>query len=146
MPRPIHLEATVERHDAKMPRYVVVPASVVASWKLEETTVVEGTLNGIPLGRRTLKRWGDDRWFVDLPERWCRRAGILTGDQSELVLKLASTELPKELAKLLAQSAEAKSCWDRLTASQQRMVCEDVLAAKRPETRARRARKALASG
>ncbi|MFQ5526922.1 MAG: hypothetical protein ACE5GX_11770 [Thermoanaerobaculia bacterium] len=61
MPRPIHLEATVERHHPQMARCVVIPASVVARWKLEGTTVVEGTLNGIPLGRRSLKRWGDDQ-------------------------------------------------------------------------------------
>jgi hypothetical protein len=44
-----------------MPRYLVVPESVIAKWGIEGTTVVEGTVNGTPMGRRGLKRWDDER-------------------------------------------------------------------------------------
>ncbi len=146
MPSTLRMEAVVERHLPGMPRYVVVPASKVARWKLEGTTIVEGTLNGIPLGRRSLKPWDEERWFVELRNDWCRKAGISTGDRVALALALASTELPDELERVLSESAAARECWDRMTAGQRRIVREDVLAAKRPETRERRARKALVRG
>ncbi len=120
-----------------------MPASAVAAWNLEGTTVVEGTLDGVDLGRRSLKRWDADRWFVDLPGTWCRNAGVSTGDGVELTLRIASSELPQELARLIAESATAQAAWRRLTASQQRMLREHVLAAKRPKTRERRARRGL---
>ena len=139
----ISLRAQVERHRADLPRYVVVPASAVASWKLEGTTVVEGAIGGVELGRRSLKRWDDKRWFLDLPGKLCRNAGISTGEEIELALRIASSELPQELARLIAESPTARATWRRLSASQQRMLREHILGAKRPETRERRARLGL---
>lgn len=139
----VSVSARVERKYPGLPRYVVVPSSVVRPWRLEGTTVVEGTLDGTALGRRTLKRWDEQRWFLDLPERLCRRAGVETGDDVELEIRRASTELPAELASLLADSSRARERWRELSASRQRVVREHVLAAKRPETRRRRARAAL---
>ena len=83
---------------------------------------------------------------MGLRDDWCRRAGISTGDRVELVLELALTELPDEIVKALSESAAARECWDQMSASQKRIVREDVLAAKRSETRERRARKALVAG
>ena len=60
--------------------------SALARWKLEGTTIVEGALNGTPFGRRSLKHWDDERWFVELRKDWCRKAGIAPGDRVELVL------------------------------------------------------------
>jgi hypothetical protein len=121
-----------------MPRFVVVPASAVVRWKLEGTAIVQGTLNGMPLGRRSLKRWDEGRWFVDLRDDWCRGARITAGDRADLVLEIAPAQQPQELVKVLSESATARKCWDGMTASQRRIVREDVLAAKRPETRERR--------
>ncbi|MDE2849757.1 MAG: YdeI/OmpD-associated family protein [Acidobacteriota bacterium] len=139
----ITLRSRVERHQPDLPRFVVVPDSAVASWKLGGTTVVEGTAGGFDLGRRSLKRWDADRWFLDLPGKWCRDAGVSTGDEVELTLRVASSALPAELARLIGESASAQAAWQRLTASQQRMLREHVLAAKRSETRERRARRGL---
>ncbi len=146
MSRAIRIEAVVERHHARMPRYVVVPSSAIAQWRLEGTTIVEGTFRGIPLGRCSLKRWDEKRWYVELRADWCRRTGISTGDRAHLVLEVASTELPDELVKVLSESEAARNCWNRMTANQRRTVLEDVLAAKRSETRTRRARRALRTG
>ncbi|MDE2924635.1 MAG: YdeI/OmpD-associated family protein [Acidobacteriota bacterium] len=139
----ITLRSRVERHQPDLPRYVVVPESAVAPWKLGGTTVVEGTAGGFDFGRRSLKRWDADRWFLDLPGKWCRDAGVSTGDEVELTLRVASSALPAELARLIGESASAQAAWQRLTASQQRMLREHVLAAKRLETRERRARRGL---
>ncbi len=142
----ITLRARVERHHPDLPRYVVVPDSAVEPWKLGGTTIVEGAAGGVELGRRSLKRWDADRWFVDLPGKWCRDAGISTGDEVELTLRPASSELPQELARLIVNSSAAEKAWGRLTASQQRILREHVLAAKRRETRERRARRGLGLG
>lgn len=142
-PRTLDLEATIARHDPGLPRYVVVPASAVRPWKLDGTTVVEGTIDDTPLGRRSLKRWDAERWFLDLPESLCRKAGVDTGDTVALELRVASTDLPEELERLLADSPQARDRWDRLSPSRRRMLREHVLAAQRSETRRRRARKAL---
>ncbi len=143
MPAPLRLTVTIERKHPKMPRFLVVPSAKVASWEIAETTVVEGTLNGVDIGRRALKRWDAQRWFIDLPEPLCRRAQIDTGDLVTLTLRIASTDLPKELARLIAKEPAAKAKWEHLAPSQQRMLREHVAAAKQPATRARRAARAL---
>ena len=144
MPSILRVTTTIERHHPQLPRFVVVPNAAVVSWKLGGTTVIEGTLNGVVIGRRTIKKW-DERngWFIDLPEPLCRRANVETGDRVELELRIASAELPQELARLLATDASAKSVWDSMTPSQQRMVREEIRAAKHAVTRERRARRAL---
>jgi hypothetical protein len=125
-------------------RLVTIPLEKIAPWKLTETTVVEGEINGTPLGRRSLKRW-DDRncWWIDLPDPLCRKAELDTGDEVELTIRLASEELPEELALLLRTNRTAKGNWEKLTVAQQRMLREEILAAKSSETRARRASKVL---
>jgi hypothetical protein len=81
MPKEIRLTSTVIRHNPQSSRLVTIPLDKVAPWKLTETTVVEGSVNGVELGRRTLKRW-DDRncWWIDLPEPLCKKARLETGD------------------------------------------------------------------
>ncbi len=139
----ITLRARVEQHQPDLPRFVVVPDSAVEPWELEDTTIIEGSVNGFAIGRRSLKRWDADRWFLDLPGKWCLDAGVSTGDEVELTLRVASSALPEELARLIGESASAQAAWERLTASQQRMLREHVLAARRSETRERRARRGL---
>lgn len=143
VPTAISMAAVIDRHHTQMPRYVVVPSSVVAEWALEGTTVVEGEINGHSMGRRSLKPWDDERWFIDLPEKLCRTAGVETGDRVDLEIRIASADLPLELSRLLTESPSARHRWDQLSFSRQRMIREYILAAKRPETRERRAHKSL---
>lgn len=139
------LLVTIERKDPKLPRFVVIPAGPVEKWGIRETTVVEGIFKGLEMGRRTLKRWDEQRWFIEIPEPLCKRAGVDTGDSVTIILRLASTELPEELAKLLAEDASAKANWEKLTKGQQRMLREEIAAAKQPATRLKRAQRALSS-
>ena len=96
MPRQIKLTSTVIRHHPQFSRLVTIPLDIVAPWKLSQTTVVEGTINGTELGRRSLKRWDERQcWWIDLPETLCKKAGLETNDEVRLVLRLASDELPE---------------------------------------------------
>ncbi|HVR97340.1 MAG TPA: YdeI/OmpD-associated family protein [Thermoanaerobaculia bacterium] len=135
----IELDAVIERKDSRLPRYIVIPSSLVAPWGLTNTTVLEGTLNGMPLGRHTIKPWDEERWFIGIPEPVCRKAGVDTGASVHLVLRPAEDVMPEELQELLDSDAEARSVWAGLTRSQQRMLREEILQLKKPESRRRRA-------
>lgn len=141
----VRIKSAVERKHPRLPRFLVIPSKAIARWRLNATTVVEMTINGVEAGRRTLKKWDDARWFIDVPEPVCRKAGIDIGDTVVVSLRLASTELPDELARLLATSPAAKAVWQGLTPSQQRMLQEHVASAKQSATRLRRAMKALSA-
>lgn len=143
MPQTIRLRVTVERHHPKLPRFVVVPALAIAAWNLTGTTIIEASLREVELGRRSLKRWDEERWWIDLSEPLCRKAGVDTGDRAVLALRLASTRMPAELSRLLKADPAAKAAWERLTEAQQRQLREHVADGKQPATRARRAAKAL---
>jgi hypothetical protein len=140
----IRVTATVIRHQPQFSRLVTIPLSEVAPWKLTSTTVVEGTINETPLGRRSLKRW-DERecWWIDLPEPLCRKAKVETGDEVRLVIRLASEELPDELKQLLAHNQKAEAKWKTMTAAQQRMLREEIFAVKSSAARTRRAERWL---
>jgi len=143
-PRTLEVNTVVEHKHEGLPRFVCMGLDSIAPWKLDSTTTVEGTLNGVDLGRRSLKRW-DDRgcWWMVLPEQLCRKARVDTGDQVTLRLRIASEDLPKELAELISTNSVAKKSWQQLTTAQQRMLREEILAAKQSATRRRRAQKAL---
>jgi len=146
MPKQKHITvtSTVSRHHPQFSRLVTIPLDVIAPWKLSDTTVIEGTINDTELGRRSMKRW-DDRncWWIDLPETLCNRAKLETGDEVTLKIRMASEDLPDELTELLAKSSKAKANWEMLTKAQQRMLREEIFAAKSSETRSRRAKKVL---
>ena len=146
MPKPkeISVTSTVIRHHPQFARLVTIPLDALAPWKLSATTVVEGTINGTELPRRSLKRWDDRKcWWIDLPEPLCKKAKLETGDKVKLKLRLGSEELPGELKQLLKNDPRAKASWARLTTAQQRMLREQVFGAKTAKTRARRAKASL---
>src|SRR6185503_21378989 len=97
MPETIAITPTIERKQLDLPRYVIVPSAVIQPWMLTETTVIEGTLNGASIGRRTIKHWDDERWFIEIPETLCRLANVDTGDTVQLDIRRASTDMPGEL-------------------------------------------------
>lgn len=139
----VKLVVRIERKQAELPAFVVVPADAVAKWTLAGTTTVEGTVDGVSLGRRSLKRWDDERWFLELRRDTLEALGKAPGARVTLVLRLASTDLPEELRALLETSAVACKRWEARTEAQKRMLREDIQAVKSSAARERRARKAL---
>jgi hypothetical protein len=139
----LKLVVRIERKHADMPAFVVVPAAKLASWKLAVTTTVEGTLDGVSIGRRSLKRWDDERWFLELRRESLAAAGRSPGDRATLVIRRASAEIPAELQRLIDGDAQARKHWESRTEAQKRMLREEVLAAKSSAARERRARRSL---
>src|SRR5262249_8011784 len=140
----ISVSTKVIRHHPQLSRLVTIPIEDVAKWKLTETTTVEGTIDGVELGRRSLKLW-DERncWWIDLPEPLCKKAKLETGDDVKLTIRLASEDLPQELEQLLRENATAKANWSKPTSAQQRMLRKDIFTAKTSTTRFKRAAKVL---
>ncbi len=139
----LKVDVRIERKHAEMPAFVVIPATKVARWKLTATTTVEGTLDGAALGRRSLKRWDDERWFIELRRDLLDAVGKSPGDRATLVITRASATLPAELQGLIDADPAARRCWECRTEAQKRMLREEVLAAKSPVARERRVRRAL---
>jgi hypothetical protein len=143
-----HKEITVTsiviRHNPQFSRLVTIALDKLVHWKLTGTMTIEGTINDTALGRRSLKWWEERRcWWIDLPEVLCKKAKLETGDEVQLTIRLASEDLPDELTDLLKNNSAAKANWEKLTQPQQRMLREDVFAAKSSATRKRRAERLL---
>jgi hypothetical protein len=140
----LQVTSTIEHKHEGLPRFVCIPMAKVNPWKLQGTTIVEVKVNGVDIGRRSLKRW-DDRncWWMDLSNETCGNAKVETGDRVSLSLRIASEELPDELDQLLKNNAAARERWEQLTPAQKRMLREEVLAAKQSATRSRRAARGL---
>ena len=144
MKKQISVVTRVIKHNPEFCRLVTIPLEAVEPWKLSGTTTVEGTINGTDLGRRSLKRW-DERncWWIDLPNPLCKKAKLETGDEVTLTIRLAAEDLPEELEDLLRTDRVAQANWEKLTQAQQRMLREDIFAAKTSATRRRRSEKLL---
>ena len=141
-PDSVSLSAKLQRKAASLPVYVVIPAKSIARWKLKATTVVEGTAQGHPLGRRNMKACGkgSDDWFVELTAAFCKIAGLKVGDAVALQLRKADTSLPQELATILAGSKLQSEAWSKLTEAQKRDAAEHIHAARTAAARVRRAK------
>jgi hypothetical protein len=135
------LTSKLLRKDPSLPVFVVIPGRVVAPWKLEGTTVVEGSANGHSFGRRNIKAWGkgSDDWFLEFTAPFCKAAGLNVGDAIKLNLILADTSLPPELEGLLADAKAHARSWSKLSERQRREASEHVRAAKTEAGRQRRA-------
>jgi len=133
--------AELERKHPKLPVYVVVPNAKAQALRLCATEIVEGTVNGNVIGRRSIKKWDADErspWFVEFTSPFCKKAGIEVGDKLNVTLWLASTALPAELEHALQASPVLQAKWNALTDYSRRTSTEHVHAGKSPTTRARR--------
>lgn len=84
--------ARIQRKDPKLPRFIVVPSALVSDWGVEKNVAIVGELNGVKLGRRALKRWDADRWFIQLPEPVCKKANVDTGDMVTVTMQISGDE------------------------------------------------------
>ncbi len=140
----VRVESKMERKHPSLPRYITVPSPALSQWHLTGTTVVEVWINGVEIGRRTLKAWDDrDVWFFDLTQQHFRKLGVDEGDTVSVELQLADQAPPTELRRLLVRHPSARALWDSLTPAQQRLRSEHIRSAKRTQTRDRRARAAV---
>lgn len=137
----VRLTTSLQRKDSSLPVFVVIPGKLVTAWKLVGTTVIEGTANGQPLGRRTIKAWGksSDDWFVEFTAPFCKASNIEVGDSVTLELTLADMSIPVELERALSAKKNLHAAWLKLTERERRDAGEYVRAARSQPTREQRA-------
>ena len=141
-PLTVVFTAELQRKDPRLPVYVVVSFAHVASWKLDATTMVEGSINGHVFGRRSMKRMhasDQSDWFFECTAPFCKAAGIEVGDKLTVSLLLASNELPAELEAALKLSPGLRAAWNSLSEYSRRTSAEHIRSAKTEATRERRA-------
>jgi len=132
--------------------FVVIPADVVEALGATGRTSVVGTIDGHPLRHQFMPYTfeGVGRQVVMAVNKATRETiGKNAGDTVEFDLerdersRSADVEIPTELAGLLARDPAAKAAFEGLAPSRRREMSEHVGAAKRPETRQRRATEAI---
>ena len=134
--------ATIERHHPDLPVYLIVPGTVAAAFGRDRTFVVEAAINGHRVGRRSIKPWGDGRWFLELTKVQCARLGVGEGDAVTVRVRPAPEVPPALAARITALGLEAR--WARLSAAERRMLCEHVFAAKKEATQTARIERVVA--
>ena len=139
--------ATLERHRPDLPVYLLVPAAAVESFGATGTFVVEATVEaaveGGDIGRRSIKPWGDGRWFMELTKGQCAKLGVGEGDEITVVLRPAPA-VPAELEARIA-TLDLGDRWRSLTEAERRAFCEPVFEARKPATREARVLRVIAA-
>ncbi len=127
---------------------MVIPADVVEALRATGRTSVVGTIDGHPLRHQFMSYTfeGIGRQVVMAVNKATRQTiGKDAGDTVEFDLerdersRSADVEIPPELAEALADEPAASAAFDALAPSRRREHADHVAAAKRPETRLRRA-------
>ena len=126
---------------------IPVPASVVDALGGGGRPKVLVTINGHTYPSSVARR--GDRYLIALSAENRGAAGVQAGDEVEvdLVLDTGSreSEIPEDLEAALADAPDARERFDALTPTQRGYFATSVTEAKKPETRARRVEKAIAS-
>ncbi len=91
-PTSLGLMAKIQRKDPKLPRFVVIPSTLINDWGVTKNIEVIGELNGVDMGRRPLKYWDEERWFIQIPEPLCKKANVDTGDMVTITMLKAPAE------------------------------------------------------
>jgi hypothetical protein len=122
-----------------------VPPSVIEALGSGKRPSVVVTLNGGYTYRSTVGVMGE-QFLVPLSAEHRAASGVAAGDSVEVTLELDTlprvVDLPEDLAAALHE-AGVRAAFDALSNSRQRALADPVVAAKAPETRARRIEKAV---
>lgn len=109
---------------------------------------VTGTLNGLPMKSSTFPYEGEGLW-LGIHKATREAAGISFGDELEFELSRDDAprvlELPPELEAAFAAEPVLRERFDALSFTRRRELAESISGAKKPETRAARLEKALAT-
>jgi len=123
-----------------------VPDEVVDSLGAGKRPPVRVTLNGYTY-RNTIAVMGG-RYMVGVSADVRAASGVAGGDELEVEIVLDDQprvlEIPADLQAALDAAPVAKAAFEKLSYSNKRRHVEPILAAKAPETRARRIEKSVA--
>jgi hypothetical protein len=148
---PLNFEATLVRPDqAGAWTYLVVPFDVRKVFGSAAQVRVKGTLNGVTFRGTLLPRGGATHILV-VNKTLRDRTGVKPGDCVVVAIEadetsgeeLAAVHVPEELAQALSRDPRARESFERLAPSHRKEYGRWVDEAKRADTRARRAARAV---
>jgi hypothetical protein len=121
--------------------YVVVPADIVVSVRLQHGARVRGTVNGVEYRSSLMKYSGV--FHMGVHKATAAGAGAAHGDRVEVTIDLDDKPLPTDavpddLHEALAKAPRAAASWDKLAPSARREYVRSLLEARQAATRARR--------
>jgi hypothetical protein len=129
----------------KTATYFRVPVDVPSQFEGRQRPPVVVRLCGHTY-RTTIAKYGDD-YFLPLSKANREAAGVAAGDRIAVEIEPddqpREVEPPPELAAALARDEEARQVFGSLSYSHRKEYADWIAEAKHPETRARRAAKAL---
>jgi bacteriocin resistance YdeI/OmpD-like protein/uncharacterized protein DUF1905 len=128
-------------------RGLEVPPEVVEALGGGKRPAVTITINGHSWKSRVAIMRG--RYLLGLSNANRQAAGVATGDQVEVQVEIDAEPRvvaePADFARALDADPAARTAYDHLSDSHQRQHVHAIESAKKPETRARRIEKALAT-
>jgi len=124
--------------------FLVFPPELANEWGAGRKAVC-GTIAGAPF--RGTVSWGENMLRMPVSRELRQTAGVRCGDTVEVEIELDGdprpVSLPDELRAVFDEHPGLGGLYGQLSASLQRAWASYVETAKRPETRVRRARKAV---
>lgn len=130
------LTTMIERKQESLPCFAIIPKDIALKGG-ESTYMAEASVNGVSIGRRSIKPWGDrKRWFIEFTRPQMETLGLDIGDEITLELKSTQAE-PDELIDALRQRG-LLDAWKTVTPSRRRLAAEQIFEAKSETTRAKR--------
>lgn len=126
--------------------YMSIPFSVEEAFGKKSRVPVSGTINGFPF-RNSLMPNGDGTHLMTISKELMQGAKAAQGERVKVTMKIDDSprevELPAELAEALARDKQAAETFATLAHSHKKEFTDWVAGAKRAETRASRAEKAV---
>jgi hypothetical protein len=126
---------------------VPVPADAGAKLGLKGMPKIQAVIAGQPY-RGSLMPMGDGTYCLGVLKSIQEAAGVGFGDTVEVLLELdtepRTVEPPPDLARAMARDKKMAASWDKLSFTNKREMARSLEDAKKPETRERRLKAAIA--
>ncbi len=126
---------------------VPIPKEVAAKLGLKGMPKVQAVIAGTPY-RGSLMPMGDGTYCLGVLKSIQEAAGVGLGDTIEVAIELdtapRTVEPPADLAQILAKDRKAAVAWAKLSFTNQKEMARSLEEAKKPETRERRLKAAVA--
>ena len=126
---------------------VPVPRKVASELGLKGMPKIQAVIAGIPY-RGSLMPRGDGMYCLGVLKSIQQAAQVGPGDMVEVEIALdtapRTVEVPRDLADALADDKKASAVWEKLSFTNRKEIARSLEEAKKPETRERRLKLALA--
>jgi hypothetical protein len=126
---------------------VPIPQEVAAELGLKGMPKIQAVIAGTPY-RGSLMPTGDGTYCLGVLKSIQAAAGVGLGDRIAVLLELdtepRTVEPPADLAGALARDKKAAAAWEKLSFTNKKEIARSLLESKKPETRDRRLKAAVA--